>query len=101
MVTGEIPFAACKSEQDLLLALRQKKPVYLKEQARAGHPKKLLDLIDNCCQYDAVNRLAMGAIEQELRSILESIQTRDGVGLPPPWLERGCSLHDPAWRMLE
>jgi len=102
VVTGEIPFATFKSEHDLLTALRQKTPVCRKKQARAGSPKKLLDLIDKCCLYDAANRPAMEVVEQELRSILESIQSRDGFGLPPPWLERGCSVHECAgWKMLK
>jgi len=101
VVTGELPFATFKSEHNLLVALRQKTPVYCKEQVRAGSPKKLLDLIDKCCDYNASNRPSMMVVEQELRSILESIQTRDGFGLPPPWLERGCCIHDSGWKMFE
>ena len=100
VVTGKIPFAP-KKEQDLRLALEQKVPVYRKKQARAGHPQKLLDLSHKCCHYDAAVRPKMDIVEKELRSILASIQSDDGLSLPPPWLERGCSLDNPKWNMLE
>ena len=99
-VTGEIPFSECKSEQELVQAMRQKQPVYLKEQARAGSPKKLLDLIDKCCQYGAENRPKMEAVEIELRSILQTIQNRDGFELPPSW-QHVCSPCESGWTMVE
>jgi len=101
MVTGQFPFAPLEKEQDLKLALEQKTPLYRKEQARAGHPQKLLDLSDKCCHYDAAVRPEMHIVEEQLRRILASIQSDDGLSLPPMWLERGCSLHDPTWIMLE
>jgi len=100
VVTGQIPFAP-KKEEDLTLALQQEVPVYRKEQVRAGHPRQLLELIDKCCQYDAAVRPKMDIVEKELRSILASIQFDDGFSLPPLWLERGYSLHDPKWNMFE
>jgi hypothetical protein len=42
----------------------------------------------------------MEEIERELRGILKSIQTEDGVALPPPLLERGCSLDDSLWQVM-
>jgi hypothetical protein len=42
----------------------------------------------------------MEEIERELRGILKSIQTEGGFVLPPPWLERECSLDGSSWRML-
>jgi serine/threonine protein kinase len=101
VVTGNIPFASKKSQNDLELALKNKELVYLKEQACAGAPKKLLDLIDRCCHYCPPERPTMEKVEGELRGILESIQTRDGFGLPRAWVECGCSLGDPSWKMLE
>ena len=99
VVTGAIPFSECKSEQELEQAMRQKQPVYLKEQARAGSPKKLLDLIDSCCQYGAENRPKMETVEIELRSILQTIQTRDGFELPSSWPQQACSARE--WKMVE
>jgi serine/threonine protein kinase len=99
VVTGKTPFAFAKSQLELETAMRQKKSVYLKDDL-AGAPKKLVDLIDKCCQHEPRQRPNMEEIEKELRSILKSIQTEDGFALPAPWLERGCSLDDSSWKML-
>ena len=37
----------------------------------------------------------MEKVSSDLRGILESIQSRDGFGLPAAWLERGCGLDSP------
>jgi hypothetical protein len=100
VVTGKIPFVTAKSQLELEAAMRQKKSVYLKENFLTGSPKKLVDLIDRCCQHEPRERPNMEEIERELRGILKSIQTEDGFALPPPWLERGCSLDDSSWKML-
>ena len=57
---------------------------------------QLLELINKCTDYEARERPTMRAVEAELRGILESIQSRDGFGLPGLWLEQGCALDSPA-----
>jgi hypothetical protein len=42
----------------------------------------------------------MTEVEQELRGVLQSIQSQDGFGLPAMWQERGCLLDSPD-RLLE
>jgi hypothetical protein len=42
----------------------------------------------------------MTEVEQELRGVLQSIQSQDGFGLPALWQERGCLLDSPE-RLLE
>ena len=100
LVTGNIPFCEARTEQELQLALRRKDPVYGKQHARAGHPKKLLELIDNCTSYHPEARPTMESVEKDLRSLLAGVQA-DGFRLPSTWLEHGYSLDDPTWRMLE
>jgi len=41
----------------------------------------------------------MEAVEIELRSILQTIQNRDGFVLPPLW--QVCSLHESCCKMIE
>ena len=100
VITGQIPFVTAKSQVKLEAAMRQKKSVYLKENFLTGSPKKLVDLIDKCCQHEPRQRPNMEEIERELRGLLKGIQTEDGFALPPQWLERGCSLDDSSWQML-
>jgi serine/threonine protein kinase len=100
MATGKIPFCNDKGEQALLASLRQHKAVYAEKDALPGCPKKLLELINKCTEYEAEERPSMQAIEAELRDILESIQSGDGFGRPAPWLERGCGL-DSRMRLVE
>ena len=100
VATGRTPFFDDKSEQALLTSLRQRKAVYGREHVLAGCPKKLLELINKCTDYEARERPTMRAVEAELRGILESIQSRDGFGLPALWLEQGCALDSPA-RLVE
>ena len=95
MATGKIPFCNDKGEQALLASLRQHKAVYAEKDALPGCPKKLLELISKCTHYEARERPSMRAVEAELRGILESIQSRDGFGLPALWLEHGCGLDSP------
>jgi len=99
-VTGNLPFCEARNEQELLLALSQEKSVYSKQHARSGHPQRMLDLIDRCCNYRASARPTMETVEDELRRILSSCVQSNGFGLPSAWLERGCSLDDHVWRML-
>ena len=101
VVTGNTPFASARSEQELLAQLRQKQPVFSRDAVLAGCPKRLLDLIDRCCAYEPRGRPTMDDVESELRGTLESIQRKDGFGLPPPWLERGLRVEDSSWKMLE
>jgi hypothetical protein len=95
VVTGRSPFSEGKSEQALLISLRQKKPVYSKANVLSGCPQKLLELIDRCTHYDAMMRPSMTDVERELRMVLQSIQSQDGFGLPALWQERGCLLDSP------
>ena len=53
VATGRSPFFEDKSEEALLVSLRQKKPVYDKAHVLPGCPQKLLELIDRCTHYDA------------------------------------------------
>ena len=101
VVTGNTPFASARSEQELLAQLRQQQPVFSRDAVLAGCPKRLLDLIDRCCAYQPGDRPTMDVVESELRGTLESIQRKDGFGLPPPWLERGLRVEDSSWKMLE
>ena len=100
VATGRTPFVDDKSEQALRTSLRQRKPVYAREHVLAGCPKKLLELINKCTDYEPRERPTMRAVEAELRGILESIQSRDGFGLPALWLEQGCALDSPP-RLVE
>ena len=95
VVTVRSPFSEDKSEQALLMSLRQKKPVYAKANVLPGCPQKLLELIDRCTHYDATMRPSMTEVERELRMVLQSIQSQDGFGLPALWQERGCLLDSP------
>jgi serine/threonine protein kinase len=95
VATGRSPFFEDKSEEALLVSLRQKKPVYDKAHVLPGCPQKLLELIDTCTHYDATRRPLMTKVEQELRGVLQSIQSQDGFGLPALWQERGCLLDSP------
>jgi hypothetical protein len=95
VVTVRSPFSEDKSEQALLMSLRQKKPVYAKANVLPGCPQKLLELIDRCTHYDATMRPSMTDVERELRMVLQSIQSQDGFGLPALWQERGCLLDSP------
>lgn len=100
VVTGEIPLSSCKSENDLVVAMRQRLPVFTKGQEKQGCPKLLLELIDLCCNYETSRRPTMDDVETQLREIFELIQTRDGFQLPQLWLDQGLGLKDSAWRML-
>ena len=100
VVTGEIPLSSCKSENELVVAMRQRLPVFTKGQEKQGCPKLLLELIDLCCNYETSRRPTMEHVETQLRQIFELIQTRDGFQLPQLWLDQGCGLKDSAWRML-
>jgi hypothetical protein len=95
VVTVRSPFSEDKSEQALLMSLRQKKPVYAKANVLPGCPQKLLELIDRCTHYDATMRPSMTDVERELRMVLQSIQSQDGFGLPALWQERGFLLNSP------
>jgi serine/threonine protein kinase len=92
VVTGRSPFSEDKSEQALLVSLRQKKPVYKRAHVRPGCPEKVLEIIDRCTQYDPTLRPTMTEVGEELRGVLQSIQSQDGFGLPALWQERGCLL---------
>ena len=74
VVTGEIPYSLARSDQELLVAVRQKVKVFEHARQHVGCPKKLLSLIENCCQDDPKTRPAMDVVEQELRGILQGIQ---------------------------
>ena len=100
VVTGRSPFSEDKSEQALLVSLRQKKPVYKRAHVRPGCPEKVLDIIDRCTQYDPTLRPTMTEVGEELRGVLQSIQSQDGFGLPALWQERGCLL-DSNTRLVE
>jgi hypothetical protein len=56
-------------------------------------PQKLLELVSRCTHYDATLRPLMTEVEQELRGVLQSIQSQDG--LPALWQERGFLLDSP------
>ena len=95
MATGKIPFCNDKGEQALLASLRQHKAVYAEKDALPGCPKKLLELINKCTEYEARKRPSMGEVEIDLRGTLQDMQSPDGFGLPSAWLERGCGLDRP------
>ena len=92
VVTGRSPFSEDKSEQALLVSLRQKKPVYKRAHVRPGCPEKVLEIIDRCTQYDPTLRPTMTEVGEELRRVLQGIQSQDGFALPALWQERGCLL---------
>ena len=92
LVTGRSPFSEVQSDEALMWGMRQKKPVYARAHVLRGCPPKLLELLDRCTRYDPALRPTMTEVGQELRQVLQSIQSQDGFGLPALWQERGCLL---------